>query len=84
MRYVVFFGLTTATSFHYIYKSDPATLPYTSWMSYFHEFYLGDLPIIPGTHDSGAVTVSPDEDWLGIVGWLFAKTQYVDIMYVLL
>ena len=50
-------------------------------MSYFQDFYMGDLPMIPGTHDSGTLAVSPEEDWLGIVGWLYARTQQFQIMY---
>ena len=70
-----------SAEFNYTFRSDPAALPYTNWMSYFQDFYIGDLPMIPGSHDSGTVAVSPAEDWFGIVGWLYAKTQQYTIMY---
>lgn len=52
-----------------------ADLPYTNWMSYFQDYFVGDIPVIPGSHDSGTLAVSPDEGWLGITGWLYAQTQ---------
>lgn len=67
-----------------LYKSDPAELPYTNWLSYFQDIKVADLPLVPGTHDSATVEVSPDEDWLGLVGWLYAKTQNINIYRQLL
>ncbi len=50
-------------------------LPYKSWMSYFQEDLLADIPVIPGSHDSGTLAVLSDEGWLGVTGWLYAQTQ---------
>jgi hypothetical protein len=52
-----------------------ATSSYPNWMSQFQSYKLGDLPLLPGTHDSGAFAVSELESWLGIAGWLYAQTQ---------
>jgi hypothetical protein len=62
-------------SFVPTYKSNPDDLPYTSWMSYFKNIPVADLPMIPASHDSATCQVSSEEDWLGIVGWLYAQTQ---------
>lgn len=66
------------------YVSDPATLPYADWMSYFTDFRVADLPMLPASHDSGAAKVSESEDWLGLVAWLYAQTQTNSIMNQLL
>ena len=74
------FLLLSETIVGWKYKSDPKDLPYKNWMSYFQDFYVGDLPMIPGSHDSATVAVSPDEDWFGLIGWLYAQTQSTNIM----
>lgn len=64
----------------YDIQTNTTAVPLTNWLSYFSDIYVADLPMILGSHDSGSVTVSPDEDWLGISGWLYAQTQYLSIM----
>ena len=54
-------------------------VPLENWMSYFADIYVADLPMIPGSHDSGTQAVLPTEDWLGIAGWLYAQTQTLSI-----
>ena len=71
--------VTTTHAFVPTYFSDPDNLPYTNWLSYFAEFRVADLPVVPGSHNSATVKVSPGEDWLGIAGWLYAQTQTVSI-----
>lgn len=61
------------------YISNPEELPYANWMSYFQDFLIGDLPVIPASHDSAAAVVSPSESWVGSVGWLYARTQDLSI-----
>jgi hypothetical protein len=65
-------------------KSNASELPYSDWMSYFQDFYIGDLPVIPASHDSATVAVSPSESWSGVVGWLYARTQELSIYNQLL
>jgi hypothetical protein len=72
-------NLQNVSSLNITYTSDPDTLPYTNWMSYFQEFLIGDLPIIPASHDTATAVVSPDENWYGIVGWVYARTQDLNI-----
>jgi hypothetical protein len=66
------------------YLSDPQTLPYADWLSYFQDVLLADLPMIPASHDSAAVRVADSEDWLGLVAWLYAQTQSSNILNQLL
>lgn len=71
--------ISGSSGFNITYTSNPADLPYSNWMSYFHDINAGDLPMVPGSHDSATLAVSAQEDWLGIVGWLYAQTQSATI-----
>lgn len=77
--YIVFSLAKNVYAFNPVYISNPDTLPYTNWMSYFSDFLIADLPVVPGSHDSAAAEVSPQEGWLGIVGWLYAQTQNINL-----
>lgn len=77
--FLTFSAVSLAWAFSPTYISNPDTLPFTNWMSYFSDFLIADLPVVPGTHDSAAAVVSEQEGWLGIVGWLYAQTQTFDL-----
>lgn len=51
------------------------SLPYTSWMSQYQETRIVNLPIIPGSHDSGAITLGNNSTWQAQAMWNYAKTQ---------
>lgn len=75
-----FHWLLLPVSWGYDIVSNTTVVPLENWLSYFSEIKVGDLPMVPGSHDSGTMTVSPEEDWLGIAGWLYAKTQNISIL----
>lgn len=54
-------------------------LPYKNWMSYFQDWLVGDIPVIPGSHQSGTQAVMAEEGWIGISGWLYAQNQDLSI-----
>ena len=51
------------------------SLPYSSWLSAYQGTRLVDLPVIPGTHNSGAVQLGNDPTWQGEAMWDYAQTQ---------
>ena len=54
-------------------------IPYTSWLSGFQKTLLVNLPILPGSHDSHAVSVSDSADWQAQTGWDYFQTQTLSI-----
>ena len=51
------------------------SLPYTSWLSQYQGTRIVDLPVIPGTHNSGAITLGNNSTWQAQAMWDYAQTQ---------
>lgn len=55
------------------------SLPYKTWMSKFQKTLIVNLPVIPGSHDSGAVNLGENPTWQGEALWSYARTQSLSI-----
>ena len=54
-------------------------VPYADWLSDFQDTLLVNLPVLPGSHDSGAMSISESASWSAETGWPFAQTQTLSI-----
>lgn len=56
------------------------SIPYTTWLAKFADSLVVNLPVIPGSHNSGAMTLGPKPSWQGESLWSYAQTQNLTII----
>lgn len=54
-----------------------SSLSYNNWLSEFQDTLLVKLPVLPGSHNSGAISVSDTDGWSN--AWMYAQTQTLSI-----
>lgn len=52
-----------------------ANSAYKTWLSKFKNSLIVNLPVIPGSHDSGALNLGAGPTWQGEALWPYAQTQ---------
>ena len=75
------FGLNCLPTISFVWLSIESvhSLPYASWLSQYQGTRIVDLPVIPGTHNSGAITLGNNPTWQGQAMWEYAQTQNTSI-----